>query len=210
MKADDTRHGSRTGYQAGCRDECCLRPQRVALKLYRMGRTPRKIDPTGTRRRIEALLAMGWTAKDIAEACGRTSKNWVHEVRKSAQVVETTAIRVRIAYDRMVNETPTSPHVVKVRNVGLANGYHLPNARWDIDDPNEKPDPGYSRRRPHEEVDEVLVDRVLDGDWPLARSASRAERSLITSRWKASGRVLNELDRLTGWKSERYRNEVAS
>lgn len=52
------------------------------------------------------------------------------------------------------------------------------------------------------EVDPVVVQRILDGDWNLR--ANKAEKVAVTEAWLQSGRATNELARLTGWKTERY------
>lgn len=57
----------------------------------------------------------------------------------------------------------------------------------------------------HPEVDEVVIERVLSGT-PVP-TASNAERVEIVARWKATGCPLRDLERLTGWKPERYRTD---
>lgn len=60
---------------------------------------------------------------------------------------------------------------------------------------------GYGRRIPWD-VDEVVVERILNGDWRLF--ANPSERTEVCRRWVEAGRAMNELRRLTGWKTERY------
>jgi ParB family transcriptional regulator, chromosome partitioning protein len=52
------------------------------------------------------------------------------------------------------------------------------------------------------EIDEVVVDRILSGDYKTL--ATRAEKVEVVRRWTAGGRSAAELARLTGWKTERY------
>lgn len=50
-------------------------------------------------------------------------------------------------------------------------------------------------------IDEAAIERVLAGDIVPTTFAERVE---ITRRWQARGRSLSELERCTGWKSDRY------
>ena len=50
------RHGTNRRYVMGCREDCCRRAHTLYQNLWRMGRTNKTIDSTGTRRRIQALL----------------------------------------------------------------------------------------------------------------------------------------------------------
>ncbi len=76
------------------------------------------------------------------------------------------------------------------RNKARAAGWLPPLAWLDIDNPAETPDLSAI----DDEVDEVVVDRLLGGDWSLR--ATRAERWEVIERWSGSD---NELERRTGW-----------
>jgi ParB family chromosome partitioning protein len=52
------------------------------------------------------------------------------------------------------------------------------------------------------DVDEAVVESILGGDW--AAEANPAERAEVLRRWHAAGKPLAEMERLTGWKPERY------
>ncbi|REK73671.1 hypothetical protein DX116_09105 [Aeromicrobium endophyticum] len=56
--------------------------------------------------------------------------------------------------------------------------------------------------RAHDDVDEVVVQRVLSGDWRIR--TTQAEKKAVTAKWVAEGRSVAELGRLTGWRAERY------
>ena len=67
------RHGTLAEYVAGCRcDDCRWANARYhkGLVLDMSRGIRRLIDATGTRRRIHALQALGWTLQDIADAAG--------------------------------------------------------------------------------------------------------------------------------------------
>src|SRR5690348_12294929 len=63
-------HGSLASYVAGCPCDWCLTAKRRYEKQRRLdierGIGPRLIDPTGTRRRIQALACLGWSQSHIA------------------------------------------------------------------------------------------------------------------------------------------------
>ena len=56
---------------------------------------------------------------------------------------------------------------------------------------------------PGADVDEAVVLRVLAGDLVPTTAAERRE---IVARWHTTGRPINDLEDLTGWKPERYRS----
>lgn len=56
-----------------------------------------------------------------------------------------------------------------------------------------------------EEVDGVVVDRIMSGQICEANTAERLE---VIERWIAAGRPVRHLDRLTGWNVNRYRRAV--
>lgn len=60
-------------------------------------------------------------------------------------------------------------------------------------------------KRDKDEIDHVVVHRVLAGDKRLARIATKAEREFIVQMWTNGDRPLADLERITGWKPERYR-----
>ncbi len=202
---DDPRHGSKRGHVLGCREECCRRANARYQNLWRMGRTNKTINGSGTRRRVQALQVLGWSSADIAAAGGWASKSTVRVLlrsnRSNAEVWATTAARAYKAYVALSMQP--GPRVA-VRNHALAKGW-LPPLAWDdetIDDPAAKPyRPNTDTpTRDRQLVDEVLVQRALAGQ---RVKANRAERRLITERWRASGRPLADLDRVQGWNLHR-------
>jgi hypothetical protein len=115
------------------------------------------IDPTGTRRRLEALAALGWTFGDLAQRFGvdtTTPRKWcVHPL-----VARTTAERVKQLY-RDLAATPGPSE--RARRRAVRKGWAPPAAWDDIDDPNAKPDLGGEPDPDY--VDEVKVQRALRG-----------------------------------------------
>ena len=213
IAADDPRHGSPRGYRAGCHERCCLDAaalyQRRRSKLKAMGRG-RRVDPTGTKRRIQALQALGWTQAHIASATGLCTAATVTKILRdsSAWVFPSTAARVSQAYDVLSMRPGPSQLTVKY---AARRGWPPPLA-WDddtIDDPAAKPYRPTSRNpgRGRDLVDEVLVQRALSGQ-PVT-GANPAERRLVIEGWRKSGRPLNELERIQGWATHRDLREAS-
>lgn len=109
------------------------------------------VDGTGTRRRLQALVAMGWAQSRLAERLGvdRTNLNKLL-LRTDGRVRCGTARAVRRLYDDLWDEAPPEGgHREKIaanraRNYARDRGWVSPLA-WDddtIDDPTAVPDLG--------------------------------------------------------------------
>lgn len=59
------------------------------------------------------------------------------------------------------------------------------------------------KRRPSADYDFAVVERILSGDWPLARFATAAERVTVISLWQGRGGSQADLEELTGWNVSR-------
>jgi hypothetical protein len=177
---DDPRHGTRTRYvNRGCRCRACTDANTREHKRYLLGYCPRLIDPTGTRRRVQALIALGWTYAEISEACGRETKQWAHYVTTTpGRVREDVAADVATAYERMSAVVPDGPYRARARNLARRKGW-LPPLAWD--DIDNDPEPTPVKRRPGRQ--EVLPQILEDFDWLTSAGESpekAAERVGVT------------------------------
>lgn len=121
-----------------------------------------RIDATGTRRRLQALQAIGWCQPALAERLG-TVQPAVSRISRGAQsqVQAGMAIRVRALYDELWNQTPVPKNgyergaIARSVRTAAARGWAPPMA-WDddaIDDPAAKaegvsPGPNLVRKLP--------------------------------------------------------------
>ncbi len=211
MTPDDPRHGQNRGYIAGCREACCRRAHAQNHKNQRTRKYLARVDSlrtdgTGTRRRIQALMALGWSTRELDKMLDRRPSYTYRALMGTGDVYLTTAAMVADLYDRLCMTRPiaaTEPQAAIIRrsaNIAARNGY-LPPLAWDnIDDPDE--DPRARSVGEDVEVDEVAVHRVLSGDW--SSPTTRAERVEVVRLWVAAGRPLRQLELHTGWKPERY------
>jgi hypothetical protein len=148
VSPDDPRHGQRRGYYAHRRDgeEACVACKRAAAaaeqryELARMYGKPGRVLALGTKRRLRALQAIGWTLTAIADELGTKRsrvEKWCSEDR--TYVYTTTAARVAEVYERLCMTRPTGRWATRTRNLAASKGYAPPLAWLDIDDPSERP-----------------------------------------------------------------------
>jgi hypothetical protein len=104
------------------------------------------MDPTGTRRRAHALVALGWPQQHLATHIGMTLNNFVAMLSRPNVLVH-RALAVRAMYDALWRADPAehgaSPAgITRARRHAAANGW-APVGAWDddtIDDPAAHPD----------------------------------------------------------------------
>lgn len=160
----------------------------------------------GAQRRVQALLRAGWPHHLIRERAGGVDTTGTIRCR-------TRSIGAHLwrAVDDAYRELCMTPGPQKKCATSAARLGYAPALAWlDIDDPDETPTgvrPAKGAGPGHESVDESLVLRILAGDMTLAQTATTAERRAVVARWT---RPLADLERLSGWKPERYRDGVAA
>lgn len=102
------------------------------------------IDATGTRRRLQALVAMGWTLRALGPQLGfhpRRLTDLIH----ADQVLASTARRIADGY-RIAQTRDPQDHGIPARSIAMARnlaareGWHGPLAWDDIDNPAAKPE----------------------------------------------------------------------
>jgi len=101
------------------------------------------IDATGTRRRVQALYALGWTWDALAAEMGvRKGSVWrlAHGAHCTDRgVYRETAAAVVALFERLCMTRPEGWVADRARNVAIRNGW-VPPLAWDnIDDPSEQP-----------------------------------------------------------------------
>jgi len=105
------------------------------------------IDGTGTRRRLQALVALGYTQTDLAQRIGWSVANLnVITLGRHPSVTCATANLVDDLYEELSMRPGPS---MRARAVARRNGWVPPLAWHDIDDLLEQPEPGALRRNDH-------------------------------------------------------------
>jgi hypothetical protein len=161
------------------------------------------IDATGTRRRLQALVAIGWPAPALNDQAGQ-EPGWVEQLLEQELVSETTAAQVAYLFERLWDcpppqRTPHDKHAAEqARTHARKRGWGPPMA-WDeelnpIDDPAAEPDLGEPVRRrsklpPAEEL-RYLLDAGESVDMIASRFGVKPEtvtRALQRDRAEAAG-----------------------
>lgn len=215
---DDPRHGTYAGAnQHWITKTPMCQPCGQAAYLYvkkcrldNTAGTPRSIPIIGTRRRIQALSALGYSYNQIGAAIGVDRTLIMRWARASDRVTvhATTANKIAAAYDRLCMKIPDNSNnrLEHFRLMARRKGWAPPLAWDDIDDPNEHP-PGYPQTPVDSSADPttpdpVVVNRILAGEWRLPSTS--LERAEVCRCWVERGGSTYELSKITGWRIERY------
>lgn len=125
----------------GCRCPGCI-DLHSAYNSWRnhMTRTdqPLIIPATGTHRRIQALMCLGWSMADIARLLGDRGSN-VRRIMRSPTITRRFATRFARVYDELSWQVPAPTtqyrraSITRAKGIAARNGWHPPLAWNDID-----------------------------------------------------------------------------
>lgn len=201
-------HGTAAGYAAGCHEACCLRGKkadRIRREQLAAEGHEFQVDGERTRRKVHALGAMGWTARDVAERMDPPiSQQAISKILMRPIIRATTAERIDRVYEQLEMRIPEDTIYVRRRkSESAALGWLPPLAYDDIDAgivaDTELP-AAYSRDR----FDEFEIDHALQYH-DFTRRLSPLEKAEIVRRWTRDGKSEASLCQLTGWREGRYR-----
>lgn len=147
-----------------------------------------RFDGTGTRRRLQALMAIGWSQSKLAHAMGYELRNFAHLVNATGNVTATTARAVRALYDDLWDQQPPQTTrgdkgaYTRSRRYAAARGWPPPMAWSDdeIDDPAAVPDTGTTHRPGGRVVHIEDIEWLLQHD-PLMTAQYLAHRLGVTT-----------------------------
>jgi AraC-like DNA-binding protein len=144
--------------------------------------TPGRVDPTGTARRIQALVAIGWPMRYLAAHFG-IGDTYVHQIiqrsTKDHLVLAATAEKIAARYEHVKTLQPArhgvrARNVKQARNMAASRGWPPPKYWADrmdvIDDPDFEPE--YRKLRAEilaEEAHWLMTAGGLDRDQAAAR-----------------------------------------
>lgn len=174
------------------------RYEKVRDHAARTGR-PFLVPALGATRRLQALMAAGWTLQQVADAGGLPYDTVRGIMRcRPEQLTRKVAMGVAAAYTHLTElPEPVSPYATRNRNRAHRLGWQPPEAWLDdeLDDPEAVP---YTGVEPLEDAWEALLagEPVPGLHWSL--------RVQLADRWQASGRSLAALER-AGWQPHRDR-----
>jgi transcriptional regulator with XRE-family HTH domain/transposase-like protein len=149
--------------------------QAIQPELRHLGQKT-TVNAAGTRRRIQALVAIGWSQSRIAEQLGMSRPNFSRALH-GENVHAETARKVQALYDQLWNRPQTgNDHRTRIsanraRNHARTNGWHPPLA-WDdetIDDHAAQPNVFEETPLIHGE------DRCNEIEWLIQSGCGQAE-----------------------------------
>lgn len=173
------------------------------------------VDATGTRRRLQALVAIGWTQTRLAAELGCHPGNINPLVlgTRCPRVQHDTTVRVAALYDRLWDQEPpvTNNHqragIARAKAVAAQHGWAPPIA-WDddtIDDPAAEPFTGAPSGTGRgartadtvEDVEFLLSTNPYTTSWVIAERLGYADQSGVQAALKRAGRtdLLDQLAR---------------
>ena len=164
------------------------------------------VDATGTIRRLRALVAVGYSQKDLAAHLGMHVGNFSTLIRQgrprvSAKTFSATCILFRELWSHPVNGKPGD----RSRAIARSQGWVGPLAWDDIDDPDEVSNiTGNTSNL----IDEIAVELALTGAVVKLNKAERTEAitRLHSKRW-SDNRIADTLH-ITDRTVIRYRQEL--
>lgn len=134
--------------------------ERILAVKPRVGNAP--VDATGSRRRLQALAAMGWSLREVEELCD-CNEPFLCMVRKGdvTQLRAISAASIASAYDSLAMRVGGS---TQSRALAKRRGW-LPPLAWDddeIDDPKSTPHTPKDTSIGHGRPLEYLIEDYLD------------------------------------------------
>ncbi len=178
-----------------------LTPRQAAVQQRRadLARAPRRqVDARGSRRRLQALMRLGWTPTGLTTHLGMRASRF-QQLHASSRVTLTTADRIDDLYERISHSGP--PETTEIaRAAAQATRDHARHQGWLAplawDDIDNDPDPGPSAPndspRPDDDIDEVAVERAINGGLPLG-ALTVAEQDEAVRRLTENGRSLRDI-----------------
>jgi hypothetical protein len=158
-----------------------------------------RIDATGTRRRLQALVAVGWSTALLATALGRTTSNLIRTMT-SRKVTAETAQVVAALYDQLWNIAPPQDTTAQRRAADNARAHAseaswLPPLAWDdidIDNDPEPPTPETSTPNPGD-LDEIAIERAINGDGIHLQHLTQTEQIEVIRRLTHRGKSIHDI-----------------
>lgn len=214
MSPTDPRHGTHAGYRQHRKDgEAACTACGNGAARYERGRQydllvgrARSVPALGTRRRVQALAALGHTFTRIGEGMGISGSGahaLAHSDRDTIRVA--AASKVAALYETWSMQLPPSntpgEHraASRARSAAKRHGWLTPLAWDDID---HDPEPAIADDQAAlDDVDEVVVARIVAGEH---LPANTRERFAVVARYLELGLPLRDLATRLGWKPERY------
>lgn len=179
-----------------------------------------RVDGGPTARRIQALVANGWSQSKLAARLGIGRANFTPLAHGTRDVTVTTAKTVHALYRELVDVAPPEANqrdriaASRARRYAAELGWAPPlriGGRAWIGPALELPALDDVPATVHDlepVADEAAIQRRMNGDKNVRLTKSEATE--LVARWIRAGRSLAECERITGLKPDRYRQDGAA
>lgn len=170
----------------------------LRVRIDQANRAPRShVVATGTRRRLQALIAVGWPHDELATRLGRSSAG-LRRSMLSDSVTAQTAQDVGALYEQLWNLRPPQSTddqrtaADAARALAAERGW-LPPLAWD--DIDTDPDPRHHTERPatDDDLDEIAIERALAGDGVRLEHLTPAEQDEVVRRLTERGKSIRDI-----------------
>jgi hypothetical protein len=170
----------------------------MAIAIDHAHRAPHsRIDATGTRRRLQALMAIGWPTELLAAQLSRRPNSLCRSMTGES-VTARTAHDVAALYERLWNTSPPAATGEQRAAVDAAQAHAagqgwLPPLAWDNLDTDPTPPAltlGPSQRN---DLDEIAVERALAGDHITYDELTSVEQQEVVRRLTARGSSIRDI-----------------
>ena len=156
-----------------------------------------RVDATGTRRRLQALIAIGWPAELLAAQLSRRPNSLCRSMTGES-VTASTAHDVATLYERLWNSPP--PRMTSEQRAAAdaaqahaaARGW-LPPLAWDDIDTDPTPPPAIADASQRNDMDEIAVERALAGDHITYDDLTTVEQHEVVRRLTARGSSIRDI-----------------
>jgi AraC-like DNA-binding protein len=154
------------------------------------------VDATGTRRRLQALVTVGWAQAWLARELHRSPAN-LRRSMTSESVTARTAHLVNDMYERLgdaapPDQLPTQRRASEAARTFAADHGWLPPLAWDDIDHDDDPDPLPSVPINEDDLlDEIAIERAMSGDRTVR--LTHAEQVEVVLRMSERGRSIRTI-----------------
>jgi hypothetical protein len=155
-----------------------------------------RVDATGTRRRLQALVAIGWPTELLAAQLGRRPNSLCRSMTGES-VTARTAHDVATLFEQLWNNRPprtTSEQRAAAdaaRSHAAARGW-LPPLAWDDIESDPTPPPTISLPGGYD-IDEIAVERAMAGDGMAYHDLTSAEQQEVVRCLTAHGLSIRDI-----------------
>lgn len=184
----------------------------MAVQLDEQTHAPgARIDSAGVRRRLRALIALGWSQAKLAKRLGVQPCNFGRMLYHRKTITAGRARAVRALYDELSMQLPPAEtHQERIaasraQNYARARGWLPPLAYDDdqLDTPDDLPTAEMDEGLAAEDVvDEAAILRRMDGDRTVR--VQGAEAAEVIRRLRAAGHSDAHIGAVTGLRVDRY------